>query len=75
MLKAVGVQNVEVLHFFDGWSVSTVVQTIAFNWVFKVMFEVVMTPFTYLVCNWLKRAEGVDHYDCDTNFNPFSLKD
>jgi hypothetical protein len=30
-----------------------------------------MTPFTYLVVNKLKKAEGVDVYDVNTDFNPF----
>ena len=34
-----------------------------------------MTPFTYLAVNFLKRAEGEDYYDRDTDFTPFSLKD
>lgn len=38
----------------------------------KVLYEVLATPLTYLVVNRLKRAEGVDVYDRDTNFNPFA---
>jgi len=75
MLKAFGVENQNILSHFDGWDSSTLVKVVAFNWLFKVLVEVAMTPVTYLVCNWLKRAEGVDHYDHDTNFNPFTLKD
>lgn len=41
------------------------------NYVFKVGFEVLATPLTYGVVSFLKRAEGVDVYDYDTNFNPF----
>jgi queuosine precursor transporter len=37
----------------------------------KVIYEAAMTPFTYLIVNGLKRAEGVDVYDNDTDFNPF----
>lgn len=58
-----------------GWSAETVVKTVAFNWLFKVGIEVLMTPATYVVCNFLKKAEGVDHFDRDTDFTPFSLKD
>jgi len=35
-------------------------------------YEILATPLTYWVVNSLKRAEGVDVYDRDTNFNPFS---
>ena len=37
----------------------------------KVAYEVLATPLTYLVVNTLKKAEGVDLYDTDTDFNPF----
>ena len=40
----------------------------------KVAVEVVFTPVTYKVVNFLKRAEGEDYYDRDTNFTPFTLK-
>jgi hypothetical protein len=31
-----------------------------------------MTPLTYLAVGSLKRAEGEDVYDRETNFNPFA---
>ncbi|MBM3340507.1 MAG: queuosine precursor transporter [Betaproteobacteria bacterium] len=40
----------------------------------KVLVEVVFTPVTYVVVNWLKRAENEDYYDRDTDFNPFHVK-
>jgi uncharacterized integral membrane protein (TIGR00697 family) len=40
----------------------------------KVAVEVVFTPVTYKIVGALKRAEQEDHYDRDTNFNPFALK-
>ncbi len=46
----------------------------AAQFVAKVGVEVVLTPVTYKVVNFLKRAEQVDHYDRDTNFSPFALK-
>jgi hypothetical protein len=33
-----------------------------------------MTPVTYRIVRSLKRAENVDWYDRDTNFNPFALR-
>ncbi len=46
----------------------------AAQFVAKVGVEVVLTPVTYKVVNFLKRAEQVDHYDRDTDFSPFALK-
>jgi uncharacterized integral membrane protein (TIGR00697 family) len=43
------------------------------NYIFKVSIEVIFTPVTYRVVNYLKRAEGVDYYDRDTDFSPFRL--
>jgi uncharacterized integral membrane protein (TIGR00697 family) len=43
------------------------------NYIFKVAIEVIFTPVTYGVVNFLKRAEQEDYYDRETNFNPFSL--
>lgn len=38
----------------------------------KVGYEVLATPITYLVINFLKRAEGIDLFDDKTDFNPFA---
>ena len=42
-------------------------------WLIKTLYEVVATPLTYLVVNTMKRLEGVDVYDTDTDFNPIPL--
>lgn len=42
-------------------------------WVIKVAWEIAATPLTYLVCGFLKRREGVDVYDVDTDFNPLAV--
>jgi uncharacterized PurR-regulated membrane protein YhhQ (DUF165 family) len=39
----------------------------------KTGWEIVMTPVTYQVVNFLKRKENEDYFDRDTNFNPFHL--
>ncbi|HRU04383.1 MAG TPA: queuosine precursor transporter [Candidatus Brocadiia bacterium] len=44
------------------------------NYLFKCGVEAVMTPVTYQAVAWLKRAEGIDHYDRGTNFNPFAVR-
>ena len=41
------------------------------QWVVKSAYEALMTPATYAVVNFLKRREGLDVYDIDTQFNPF----
>ncbi|MDQ4100425.1 MAG: queuosine precursor transporter [Chloroflexota bacterium] len=43
------------------------------GWLLKSAYEILATPLTYLVVNTLKRIEGVDVYDRDTDFNPVPL--
>ncbi len=43
------------------------------QWLFKVVYEVLATPLTYVIVAWLKQKEGVDVYDRETNFNPVVL--
>ena len=43
------------------------------NYIFKVGFETVFTPFTYLIVGFRKKKENCDVYDYDTDFNPFSI--
>ena len=53
------------------WSLfNTLVLT---NYLFKCTVEVMMTPVTYLVINYLKRKENEDYFDLDTNFTPFQI--
>ncbi|MEE8470386.1 MAG: queuosine precursor transporter [Dehalococcoidia bacterium] len=40
------------------------------HWLAKTGYEVVATPFTYTVVNFLKKKEGIDTFDYDTDFNP-----
>lgn len=54
---------------------TTLGSLMVFNVLFKIGVEVAFTPLTYLVVNGLKRAEGVDTFDTDISFSPFSLKD
>jgi len=48
--------------------------TIVTQWLFKSAYEVIATPLTYLIVGWLKRIEGVDHFDYHTDFNPVALQ-
>jgi hypothetical protein len=41
------------------------------QYLLKVAYETVATPITYFVVNKLKKAEGLDVYDYNTDFNPF----
>jgi uncharacterized integral membrane protein (TIGR00697 family) len=43
------------------------------NYLFKLLIEVLVTPFTYLSVWRLKKAEGVDIYDRGVRYNPFGF--
>jgi uncharacterized integral membrane protein (TIGR00697 family) len=47
--------------------------TIVGEWTSKVLYEVLATPVTYQIVNFLKRAEQEDYYDWNTNSNPLTL--
>ena len=46
----------------------------ASQFVAKTFVEIAFLPLTTRIVAALKRREGIDHYDRDTDFNPFSLK-
>ena len=46
-----------------------VLQMILFQYLFKVSYEVIFTPLTYLVVKAIKKAEGIDVYDEGVRYN------
>ena len=53
------------------WSTDAMLKVMASQFVLKVSWEVLLTPLTYAVVGFLKRREGVDLFDTDTDFTPF----
>jgi queuosine precursor transporter len=53
---------------------STMLTLMASGYGGKVLYEALATPLTYAVVNWLKKVEGVDIMDTNTDFNPFRAK-
>ncbi len=62
------------LAFYGTWPDALVLKVMAGNYTLKVLWEVVNTPVTYRVVNFLKRTEHEDFFDKDTDFTPFSLR-
>ena len=62
-----------VIAFAGTWSTGLLTSIILSNYIFKTAMEVAVTPVTYRIIAFLKKVEQVDHYDCDTDFNPFKL--
>ena len=63
-----------VIAFYGIWETSDIVKVALLQYVLKTTWEVLSTPLTYAVVNFLKRAENEDWYDRGTNFNPFRLE-
>jgi uncharacterized integral membrane protein (TIGR00697 family) len=66
--------TIVVCFIFYDQPIGVIWQIIYSGYLFKVVYEILATPLTYLVVNGLKRVEGVDFFDRSTNFNPFHLK-
>ena len=63
-----------MLAFYGIWPLNEVLAVAASQYLLKTAWEVLATPLTYWVVDFLKRKENQDHYDTDTNFTPFKLK-
>lgn len=69
--QAVDSTIVMALAFGGTLPLSLIANLILSSYLGKVLYEAAATPFTYLVVNFLKRREGVDAFDRNTNFSPF----
>jgi uncharacterized integral membrane protein (TIGR00697 family) len=65
--------TIVILVIFWGSSMGEIVNLIVSGYLFKVVYEAIMTPVTYWVVNTLKRREGVNFFDRSTNLNPFAI--
>ena len=60
--------------FYGIWASADVFQIAINQYILKTLWEVIMTPATYKVVGFLKRAEQEDYYDRNTDFTPFRLR-
>jgi len=49
-------------------------QMVLVQYLFKVLYEIAVTPLTYLVIRKIKKVEQLDTIDYGVKYNPFSLK-
>ena len=59
-----------MISFWGTMENSVILKMILFQYLFKVAYEVVFTPLTYVVVKAVKKAEGVDTYDEGISYNP-----
>ena len=63
-----------LIGFYGVVSGPILLMAILSGYIFKVAYEAAATPITYKIVGFLKKAEGIDHYDYNTKFSPFSFK-
>lgn len=62
-----------VIAFAGTIPTDAIVTTVLTQWLIKTAYESLATPLTYLVVNFLKKQEGIDVYDYETNFSPLRV--
>jgi uncharacterized integral membrane protein (TIGR00697 family) len=67
--------TVVIFFIFYDQPLHVIFNLILSGYIFKVVWETLMTPVTYKIVGFLKRSESVDYFDYGTNFNPFAAKD
>jgi uncharacterized integral membrane protein (TIGR00697 family) len=60
--------------FAGVWETSLIGKVMVTNYLIKTCWEALLTPVTYRIVIFLKRAENEDYFDRDTRFTPFSLE-
>lgn len=55
-----------------GWPIEQLWQVVLSQWLIKTAWEALLTPVTYAAVGFLKRREGVEVFDSDTDFSPFA---
>ncbi len=58
----------------EGWPTDQLFKTVLSQWAIKTGWEIILLPVTVLIVMALKRREGVDIYDDQTDFSPFKAK-
>ena len=55
--------------FYGTMENGVLLRMILFQYLFKVLYEIIFTPVTYAVTGWLKKKEQIDTYDHDVKYN------
>jgi uncharacterized PurR-regulated membrane protein YhhQ (DUF165 family) len=60
-----------MIAFYGTLPVPVLISVILSNYIFKCSVEILFTPFTYIIVNFLKKKEKEDMYDTGIKYNPF----
>ena len=58
----------------DGWPTNELFKTVLSQWAIKTGWEILLLPLTITIVTAIKRKEGVEVYDSQTNFTPFKTQ-
>ncbi len=56
----------------EGWPTGELFKTVLSQWAIKTGWEIILLPITIAIVTALKRCEGVEIYDENTDFSPFA---
>ncbi len=62
-----------VIAFYGTLPSEVLISVIVSNYIFKCSVEILLTPVTYKIVNFLKKKEKVDVYDYHVKYNPFQF--
>jgi uncharacterized integral membrane protein (TIGR00697 family) len=76
-LFGVAIENIIfcLVAFIGQYDTKIIIEIILVQFIFKILYEIVMLPVTSRIVGFLKKKEKIDYYDYYTNYNPFNLKD
>lgn len=58
----------------DGWPTNELFKTVLSQWAIKTGWEILLLPLTITIVTAIKRREGVEIYDNQTDFSPFKTQ-
>ncbi len=62
-----------MIAFYGTLPNEVLISVIISNYIFKCSIEILLTPVTYKIVNFLKKTEKVDVYDYHVKYNPFQF--
>lgn len=63
-----------VIAFYGVIPTSILITAIWSGYLFKVVYEIIVSPLTVIIVNYIKKAEGVDVFDNNISYNPLSIE-
>jgi Na+/H+ antiporter NhaC len=62
---------VDILNYTGKLSTHDLISMMISGYLWKMSFAVILVFPAWLLVRFLKKSEGIDYYDINTNFNPF----